>query len=55
MPTLLAGSVSVLTDTYTVPETQYLEHLMALMKPLIDFGSKIFLVAAIVSSPCIPQ
>lgn len=49
----LACSFSVLTDTYTVPETQYLEHLMALVKTVIDFGSMIFLVAAIISFQCI--
>lgn len=38
----LACSFSVLTGSYIVPETQYLEHLMALMKPVIDFASNIF-------------
>lgn len=55
MSKILAGSFSVLTDTYTVPEIQCLEHLMALMKPVMDFGSKIFLVAAISSSQSILQ
>lgn len=51
----LAGSFSVSKDNYTVPETQYLEHLMALMKPVIHFGSKIFLLSAIITSQYISQ
>lgn len=50
MSKILSGSFSVLANTYTVPETQCLEYLMALMKPVMYFGSKIFLVATIISS-----
>lgn len=55
MSQILAGSFFVLTDTFTAPETQCLEHLMVLMKPAMDFGSKIFLVIAIIGSQCILQ
>lgn len=53
MLNLLDDSLSVLTDIYTVPDTCYLEHLMALTNSVTDFGSKIFLVADIVSSQCV--
>lgn len=49
------GSFSVLTNTYTMPETQRLEYLIASMKTVMDFGSKISLVAAIISSQYLLQ
>lgn len=50
MSKILAAFFSVLTNIYIVPETQCLEYLMAITKTVMDFGSKMFLVAAIISS-----